>query len=142
MKGQRNRVAIVVPPDAGALLASLVCSQDVWVVDTRENRTAAERIWASSSGDVAHGLTTFKVDAGSPRDAWVAGVLPIVDEHHGLRAEWPAHVELDVHGVGLTEIIRCVLAALGSFVIHERPEGFRASRRAAYMPTIHMKTIE
>jgi hypothetical protein len=42
------------------------------------------------------------VDPAEEPDAWVAMILPVIDEHHALRAEWTDQVALDVYGAGAT----------------------------------------
>ena len=125
-----TRVAIVVDSDFGSLLAHLAEYQHVWVVDTPPNRRAAEQIWAGGANSPACGVTTFKVDPAMSSDVWVEELLPTVDEHHGLRTDWAADVELEVRGTNLTPGLRVALQAFGPFSLEERPNGFIATRHA------------
>jgi len=130
MAAERTRVAIVMHSDFGTQLASLAGQFHVWVVDTPANRQAAEAFWALGPGDRTHGVTTFKLHDGDSIESSVMNLLPVIDEHHGLREGWAADVVLEVLGAPLTGGIRSALAALGPFDILERPDGFAATRGA------------
>jgi hypothetical protein len=123
-----TRVAIVVDPDFGRALADLARRVHVWIVDTPENRRVVEQLWAQASEDPNEGITTFKVDFAVARDAWVVDILPVVDEHHGLRVEWAPSATLEVRGARLTPGIRAALDELGSFSLEESEGGFVANR--------------
>jgi len=125
-----TRVAIIVTKDGSADLALLVRAQDVWIADTSSNRVAAEAVWSSRQKDEPYQVTTFKVDEAEAADQWVAMILPVIDEHHGLRAEC-SDIALNVYGVGATPRVRAALAELGPFDIAEWPGGFAANRNLA-----------
>jgi len=131
MPREQTRVAIVTHDDFGTQLPSLAERCHVWVVDTQVNRRAAESIWAVGSGDRTHGVTTFKRDEGESIESSVVDLLPVIDEHHGLREDWATDIVLEVLGVPLTFSIRSALAALGPFDVLERSDGFTATRSAA-----------
>lgn len=117
--------------DFGRQLASLAERFHVWIVDTPVNRREAESIWAVRPGDRTHGVTTFKRYEGDSIDSSVVDLLPVIDEHHGLREDWATDIVLEVLGVPLTSSIRSALELLGRFDILERPDGFIATRSAA-----------
>jgi hypothetical protein len=127
---EHTRVAIVYS-DIGAQLPELADRFHVWVVDTLSNRRAAEALWAVGPGDRTHGVTTFKRSEGESTEASVVDLLPVVDEHHGLRTDWADDIVLEVIGQPLTDGIRAALEALGSFSISERQDGFTATRTPA-----------
>jgi hypothetical protein len=124
-------VAIVVTPDISIDLDSLVRERHVWIVDTPSNRRKVEVIWSHADADQSYGVTTFKVDADAQPDEWAAEILPMIDDHHGLRAEWASDVRLDVHGAVLTPRLRAALAELGPFEVTEWIGGFSANRGEA-----------
>ena len=126
-----TRVAIVVTGDGSADVARLVRSQNVWIADTPSNRAAAQAVWSTNKGDERYEVTTFKVDPREEPDESVAMILPVIDEHHGLRAEWVDRVALDVYGARATPRVRAALEKLGSFEIAEWPGGFSANRNRA-----------
>ena len=130
MSQEHTSVAIVMRADFGAELPSLTDRFHVWLVDTPVNRRAAELVWAASPGDRTHGVTTFRRHEGESTDSAVVDLLPVIDEHHGLREDWATDIVLDVLGVPLTSNIRSALAALGPFDVLERSDGFTATRSA------------
>lgn len=125
MTQDQTRVAIVVLPDFEAELAELAQRVHVWLVDTPSNDRAAERVQAP------YGLTTFKVDPSVPSETWIVEILPVVDDHHGLRAEWATDVVLEVRGLAITPRILAALQELGPFSIEEDRGGFIARRQSA-----------
>jgi hypothetical protein len=131
MTPDQTRVAIVVLPDFEAELAELAQRAHVWLVDTPSNRRAAERVWATGTSDRTHGVTTFKVDPGAPSETWIVEILPVVDEHHGLRAEWATDVVLEVRGLAVTPKVLSALQELGPFSLEEDQGGFIARRQFA-----------
>jgi len=116
--------------DFGTQLPSLAEQFHVWVVDTAVNRRAAESVWAVGPRDRTHGVTTFKRYEGESIESSVVDLLPVIDEHHGLREGWATDIVLEVLGVPLSSGIRSALEALGPFEILERPDGFIAERSA------------
>ena len=131
MTGSHTRVAIVMLSDFSAQLAELAQHSHVWIVDTPDNRRAAELLWADGPYDLTHGVTTFTVHEGeSPEDSLV-NLLAVIDEHHGLRAESAADVVLEVRGASLTPTVRLALETLGPFDVHEDAVGFVVRRTPA-----------
>jgi hypothetical protein len=98
----------------------------VWVVDTPANRLAAEALWARGPGDRIHGVTVFRKDEDESVETSLVNLLPVLDEHHGLQAEWATDVVLDVRGAALTPTIRSELDAFGKFDIREDAGGLGA----------------
>jgi hypothetical protein len=131
MAADQTRVAIVTLPDFSAHLRSLAEKFHVWVVDTPDNRRVAQELWAVGPGDRTHGVTTFELSEAESIESSVVNLLPTIDEHHGLRADWATDIVLEVRGVTLTSEIRSALEALGPFEILQRPVGFTAIRAPA-----------
>jgi hypothetical protein len=127
---EHTRVAIVYS-DIGAQLPELAERFHVWVVDTPSNRRAAEAIWAVAPGDRTHDVTTFKQAEAESAEVSLVDLLPVIDEHHGLREDWATDIVLEVMGQPLTPSIRAALQALGPFAVLERQEGFTATRTPA-----------
>jgi hypothetical protein len=76
-------------------------------------------------------VTTFTLYEGESIESSVVNLLPVIDEHHGLREDWATDIVLEVLGVPLTARIRSALQALGPFDILERADGFAATRAPA-----------
>ena len=100
----------------------------MWVVETPVNRRAAEARWAVDAGDQTHSVTIFTHYEGESIELCAVRLLPVIDEHHGLREGWASDVVLEVFGVTLTIRLRSALKNLGRFDILERPDGFVATR--------------
>jgi hypothetical protein len=115
-------------PDFGAQLRALSERFHVWIVDTPANRRAAEAVWASGPSDRTHGVTTFKKSETESIESSLACLLPVIDDHHGLRAEWATDVVLEVRGATVTATVQAALDALGPFDIREDAAGFLAMR--------------
>lgn len=131
MTVEQTRVAIVMLSDFGARLRELAERCHVWVVDTPANRQAAQAVWATGPSDRSHGVTTFMTHEGESSESALVNLLPVIDEHHGLRIEWASDVVLEVRGMALTAAVQSELDELGSFVIREDAGGFVATRRSA-----------
>ena len=127
MTVKQTRVAVVMLSDFGAHLRELAERCHVWVVDTPANRQAAEAVWASGPSDRTHGVPTFKTYEGESIESSLINLLPIIDEHHGLRAECATDVVLEVLGTGLTATLRSELDELGPFDICDDAAGFVAT---------------
>jgi hypothetical protein len=123
---EQKRIAIVMQSDFGTQLPSLAEQFHIWVVDTPVNRRAAEAL--CGVGPRTHGVTTFTLYEGESIESAVVNLLPVIDEHHGLREDWATDILLEVLGVPLTARIRSALEALGPFDILERSDGFAATR--------------
>ena len=106
--------------DFSTQLPSLAEQFHVWLVETPVNLRAAEVLWAAGEGDPTHGVTTFKQYEGESIESSVVDLLPVIDEHHGLREDWAADIVLEVLGVPLTARLRSALEAFGPFDIVER----------------------
>ena len=73
-------VAVILDPDFGDELASLVNRMAVWVIDSALNTPVAERLWSDHPPDGR--VTTFAASsAQSPQDV-IMGTLVDVDLHH------------------------------------------------------------
>jgi hypothetical protein len=85
-----TRVTVVVERSFSGSLEELAEHTHVWIVDTPANRPAVQDLWGRRAADCAHTLTCFEVVSSLSPETWLIDVLPSVDEHHGLRAEWAA----------------------------------------------------
>jgi hypothetical protein len=114
--------------DFSAQMTELAQRSHVLVVDTPDNRRAAEVLSAGGAYDRTHGVTTFTVQEGELPEDSVVNLLAVIDEHHGLRAEWATDVVLEVRGASLTPTIRLELETLGPFDVQEDTVGFIVRR--------------
>jgi hypothetical protein len=131
MAAERTRVAIVMQSDFSTQLPSLAEQFHVWVVDTPVNRRAAEALWGVDGGDRTRSVTIFRQYEGESTESSVVRLLPVIDEHHGLRQDWATDIVLEVLGVPLTARLRSALETLGPFDILDRSDGFAPTRTPA-----------
>jgi hypothetical protein len=96
-------VHVVFDPGFGARLAETAGAGHVWLVDSPENRAAAERPWAARSGGPASGsVSTFELEEG-PTAASVRSVFEMLEDHHGPGGcGFGPWTRLVVHGLALT----------------------------------------
>ena len=131
---EEHTVGLVVDPNFGQGLYALVERMHVWVVDRPANRKVAEALWADLSEEDRGNLqgpgsaTTFLAAEGtSPEDICV-GVLPSIDEHHGIHSAETPWNGLEAYGVELTDAVRQALLHLGFEQFETTPGGFVCHR--------------
>ena len=76
MRQTPTRVTILLERDFVGSLEELAQHTDVWLVDTPNNRAAAENLWARRTADSSHTVTTFKVELSLSPETWIIDVLP------------------------------------------------------------------
>lgn len=109
-------VAIVFDPDFSRSLERIAFHTPVWMVDTPENRTAAEEAWRTATEWPHISVTLFRQDQDWPT------LLDVIALHHD---------RLDVVeaiGAPLSSSARSALDSAGFVRIEETPSGFRARR--------------
>jgi len=106
-------VAIVFAPDFSGRLRNLAFHTPVWMVETPENRAAAEDAWRAGVEWPHIAVTLFR-----PQEEWRALLAQIALEH-------PLD-SVDVIGSALTNPARKALLDAGFDRIDETAEGFRA----------------
>jgi hypothetical protein len=129
----RYVVAIVVDPEFGDRVTELLERMPVWMADTETNRAIAGRVRSArtqSGQSIEHtaigGVTTFTVDAGTPRESWCLGILGTVAGHHDRYSHSPGYSALEVYGVVPTPRLRAALAEYKLTGITLLSDGFRA----------------
>jgi hypothetical protein len=124
-----DRVSIVLDREYGQRLVELAETGPVWIVDTPENRTVAQEIWASHPNrSHLEGVTTFKVSDGTSSEDMLIHELDTIDLHHGAYSANPPYTVLDVIGTAITARLKAELEEFGFDDFQERPNGFRAVR--------------
>jgi hypothetical protein len=124
-----HRVFLVVDREYGERLSELARTGPVWIVDTPNNRVAAQRIWAiRATSTHLDGVTTFKTgDDCSCEDALI-NELDTIDLHHGTYSANPPYTVLEVIGAVMSERLTTELAEFGFDEFEATAEGFRAVR--------------
>lgn len=115
-------VAVVFAADYSGELERLAFRTPVWLVDTPENRAAAEEAWRAAIEWPHITVTLFRAPDGEPsRDDWRTLVEQIEFQEKALDG-------LEVIGSELTVAARAALVNAGFTRFEERPSGFRARR--------------
>jgi len=126
----RHSVFVVVDKEYGERLRELAPRGAVWIIDTPQNRAAAQKLWAApQNASQLDGVTTFKSEATSPEKAFL-NALDTVDLHHGSHSSAPPYTELEVIGALLTEQVKSKLRPYGFAEFSSTPSGFRAASLA------------
>ena len=116
-------VAIVLSPDYAEQLGKLAFHTPVWIVDTPENRAAAEEAWRSAVEWPHITVTLFRPFGEPPaRDDWRALVEQILFLEKSVDA-------IDVIGTPLAPVARTALGELGFERLDETKDGFRARKQ-------------
>jgi hypothetical protein len=115
-----SRVALVLVPDFRDSLKKLAFRMPVWIVETPENRVAAQDTWHMAEEWPQVDVTIFN-GAPSKREEWVAQV-GLIDLHVRVST-------LEVIGSEMTLPARAALTELGFDRFETTREGFRAKRR-------------
>ena len=109
MKRCSSTVAIVVDPEFGDRLDSVVNRQCAWIAESAANRVAVERL---RRGKLAYVVTIFFFDPTASRAEVLARILPAVDEHHGTLSCNPPYKRVSVYGVQPTAIVQAALTGI------------------------------
>ena len=108
-------VAIVFAEDFSAQLEKLSFHTPVWLIDTPENRSAAEEAWQRAIEWPHISVTLFR------RDDWQALLDQIALQKRPVDA-------IEVIGVPLTNVARSTLEEAGYVRFEETANGFRVKR--------------
>jgi hypothetical protein len=122
-------VALVFNPDFGDRLERLAFRMPAWIVDTEENRAAAEAVWHMAQEWPQISVTLFRATASAvpQRDEW-SGIIEQVELHHGSYSQRVAYDTLDVVGTQLTQGAREAFEAAGFQLLETTADGFRATK--------------
>jgi hypothetical protein len=123
------RVFVVVDREYGERLCELARTGPVWIVDTPNNRAAAQKIW-SVDPNRSHldGVTTFKTGGDFSREDTLSNELDTIDLHHGTYSANPPYTVLEVIGAVMSERLKTELSAFGFDEFEATAEGFCAVR--------------
>ncbi|HJQ35607.1 MAG TPA: hypothetical protein VKB93_00575 [Thermoanaerobaculia bacterium] len=108
-------VAIVFAPDFSERLQRLAFHTPVWLMETPENRAAAEEAWMRAQEWPHIAITLFR-----PEEEWRALLAQIAIQH--------AVDSVEVIGTGLVEDARNALREGGFLKFDRTAEGFRARK--------------
>jgi len=120
-----SRIALVLVPDFSESLQKLAFRMPVWIVETPQNRVAAQDVshlaqeWPQIDVTIFHG-------APSSREEWIAQI-ELIDLQTRITT-------LEVIGSEMTLPARAALTELGFDRFESTPDGFRAKRPATVWP--------
>ncbi len=120
---------MVLDPSYGEKLAHLHEAGPVWILDTPENHTVAQRIWASSPNrSHLDGITTFKFAEASSAEDILINELDTIDLHQGTYSANPPYTIVEVIGTGINDNVKRRFADFGFDQFEPTSHGFRAIR--------------
>jgi len=123
------RVFVVVDREYGERLSELARTGPVWIVDTPNNRAAAQKIWAADANrSHLEGVTTFKTGDDCSCEDTLINELDTIDLHHGSYSADPPYTVLEVIGAVMSERVKTELSQFGFGEFQATAEGFRAMR--------------
>jgi len=123
------RVFVVLDRDYGERLLELPRSGPVWIVDTPQNRAAAQNLWAvNPNRNHLEGVTTFKAGQDCSNEETLINELDTIDLHHGSYSADPPYTVLEVIGVRLSDKLENELSRFGFNQFRATTEGFGAVR--------------
>jgi hypothetical protein len=125
------KVYVVVDPNFGERLLTLMEGTPIWIVDTPRNSPVVHRLWKDRPHNHLAGITTFQADSSSSPEAILLSELDTIDLHHGPFSADPPYTQLEVYGTGLSDEIRTELSRYGFNKFEATLEGFRCSRSVA-----------
>jgi hypothetical protein len=115
-------VAIVLDSDYSAALEKLAFTTPVWIVDTPENRSAAEQVWHAANEWPHLTVTLFRAPVGTAtKDDWRTLLEQIAFQEK-------AADTIEVIGSPLTLAARAALTDAGFQRFEETADGVRARR--------------
>ena len=125
-------VAVVVDPAFGDKLSALAARLHVWIIDTPENKAAAEALFREGgrASSIEYGTTTFSARQTDPPDEVVASMLGTIDRHHGEYSHVPPLSGLEVFGTDPTPRLVAALAERGFTRVVPTPDGFESWRKS------------
>lgn len=124
-----GRVNVVLDRTYGKKLARLLTSGPMWVVDSEQNRTAAESLWKENQ-EATHsdGITFFSSTNATNTSDMFLWQLDSIDLHHGEYSADPPYSVLYVVGAECSEQIRRELSDFGFNELKDTDEGFEARK--------------
>ncbi len=118
-------IAVVFEPDFSDRLGQLAFRSPVWIIDTPDNRAAAEEAWQSTVEWPHITVTLFRgPETEATEEDWRALLGQVEMHERSLEA-------IEVIGAPLTLVARAALAESGLARFEETTNGFRAKRAGA-----------
>lgn len=128
-------LVVIVDPDYGDRLERVARCAPVWIVDTKRNKDACERLWKiSPRADHREkgAVTSYKAIAPEDRLSSLLSIIPQLETHHGeLIANefaFPAGFVLGVVGLQMDAEVTNALRERGFRSFVKTSEGFEASK--------------
>lgn len=115
-------IAVVFEPDYSAQLERLAFHTPVWLIDTPQNRAAAEDVWRKAVEWPHLAVTLFRAPAAQPtHDDWRRLLAEIAMNERSFEA-------FESIGIGLTPVAYSSMVEAGFARFDATPTGFRARR--------------
>jgi hypothetical protein len=115
-------IAVVFAPDFSARLSKLAFRSPVWIVDTPDNRVAAEEAWHATVEWPHITVTLFRPpESEATKDDWRTLLDQVSIRERSVDV-------IEVIGAPLTLVARAALAESGLARFEETEDGFRAKR--------------
>ena len=131
MEQKPYQVSIVLDRCYGDRLATLALNGPVWIIDTPDNKAAAQSCWKQNpAASHLEGITTFDWSGNAPPEEILIGYLDTIELHHGEYSAPAPYSILQVIGATRTPQVVAELAEYGFNHLEDTPEGFRATRAA------------
>jgi hypothetical protein len=126
---------VIVDPDYGDGLETIAQSAPVWVVDTKRNKKACERLWRISplaDHRTKGAVTSYKSQNSADRLSSFLGIMPQLETHHGELAAnelaFPQAFVLGVIGLQMDGEVTTALRQHGFRSFIKTSEGFEACK--------------
>jgi len=122
-------VSVVLDRSFGERLRELTPRGPVWIVDTPENRSAAEKLWKNApSRSHLDGITVFTAWTNRASEQVLVDEMDMIDLHHGAYSAHPPYTAIRVIGASATAEVRAKLAEFGFDLFRPTDSGFEATR--------------
>ena len=121
---QDTVLALIVDPEYGERMQSLVERMPIWALNSTTNRAAAEWIWEKAE-DTRKRITLFDVPDFPLDTQDLVGVLASIDGERKKHGQ-PAILDLEVIGMELFPDLNGALLEFGFRTVESTVSGFRA----------------
>jgi len=121
-------VAVIVDGEFGDRVVPVSASGALWIAGSATNQAAVDRL---RRHDTPYEISVFQYDPGLSGAEALAGILPVVDLHHGRYSCDPPFQRLVVYGARLNEAALHALALIDFEPEAANVDGFTAIARGA-----------
>ena len=123
------RVLVVLDRHYYDRLLTVVKDGPVWIIESPENRNAAQECWNwNPVASHLEGVTLFKsFDSTTAEEALIAN-LDTIDLHHGEYSAPTPYSVLEAIGTAKNSQIAAALLEYGFDLLEDTPDGFQATR--------------